>query len=177
MRLRLVGTTATAAKSEVPESLLTIGVFGRDEESFFASLKHGGVDAFIDIRQRRGVRGSQYAFVNSTRLQSHLAEICVPYVHLKELAPTMAVRDAQKRSDAQLGVSKRDRRNLSNAFIDAYSSEILCPLDPQAILDQFPSGCLRPVLFCVEGAPEACHRSLAAEWLGSAVGLKVAELV
>jgi uncharacterized protein (DUF488 family) len=155
---------------------LTIGVFGRDEGGFFSALEDAGVDAFIDIRQRRGVRGSQYAFVNSNRLQTRLLEMGVPYVHLKDLAPTTAVRDAQKQADARVGVAKRERRSLGSAFIDAYETEILGPLDPQAILDQFPEGCSRPVLFCVEGMPEACHRSLTAEWLRNATGLPVSEI-
>lgn len=43
------------------ERLLTIGVYGKSETEFFDQLSRAGVDLFRDIRQRRGVRGSQYA--------------------------------------------------------------------------------------------------------------------
>ena len=53
----------------MPLKLVTIGVYGFDEASFFAALQTAGVDTLCDMRQRRGVRGADYAFVNSKRLQ------------------------------------------------------------------------------------------------------------
>ena len=52
----------------------TIGVYGSTEQSFFTKLKENGIDTFCDIRQRRGVRGKKYAYVNSTYLQNKLKE-------------------------------------------------------------------------------------------------------
>ena len=53
----------------------TIGVYNSDKEQFFNKLIENGIDTFCDIRQRRGVRGREYSFVNSNRLQATLHEI------------------------------------------------------------------------------------------------------
>ena len=42
--------------------LFTIGVYGFSETEFFDALEEAGIDTFIDIRYRRGVRGSLYAY-------------------------------------------------------------------------------------------------------------------
>ena len=47
--------------------IYTIGVYGSSEEEFFGKLTESKIDLFCDIRQRRGVRGRQYAFVNSNQ--------------------------------------------------------------------------------------------------------------
>ncbi len=54
--------------------IYTIGVYGSTEEEFFGKLTKSKIDLFCDIRQRRGVRGRQYAFVNSSYLQKKLSE-------------------------------------------------------------------------------------------------------
>ena len=41
-------------------NVFTIGVYGSTENSFFEKLAQSRIDLFCDIRQRRGVRGSQY---------------------------------------------------------------------------------------------------------------------
>lgn len=110
--------------STTPE-LFTIGAFGYDEASFFRALQNAGIDTFCDVRQRRGVRGAMYAFVNSQRLQARLAELGIRYVHVKALAPTSAVREAQKRADKGAGMAKRERTALSPAFVTAYEHECL----------------------------------------------------
>ena len=50
-------------------NVFTIGVYGSTENSFFEKLAQSRIDLFCDIRQRRGVRGSQYKYVNSNYLQ------------------------------------------------------------------------------------------------------------
>jgi hypothetical protein len=79
--------------------IVTIGVYGFDEDSFFEALCKAKVDTFCDIRSRRGVRGSTYAFANSLRLQTRLAELGIRYLYRKDLAPTQAVRDRQAAAD------------------------------------------------------------------------------
>lgn len=145
--------------------LFTIGAFGYDEASFFRALTDARIDTFCDVRQRRGVRGATYAFVNSQRLQARLADLGIRYVHIKALAPTSEVREAQKRADAAEGVAKRKRQELGPAFVAAYSHECLADTDPADILNALPPDAERVVLFCVEEKPAACHRSLAAAWL------------
>ena len=71
--------------------IVTIGVYGFDEAGFFRALQEARVDTFCDIRDRRGVRGSTYAFVNSQRLQTRLTNLGICYLHRKDLAPSKAV--------------------------------------------------------------------------------------
>ena len=63
----------------------TIGVYGKTETDFFTALANHNIDLFCDIRQRRGVRGKKYSFVNSLKLQKKLSELnikSVSYTHL-----------------------------------------------------------------------------------------------
>ncbi|HEY8816896.1 MAG TPA: DUF488 family protein, partial [Candidatus Dormibacteraeota bacterium] len=90
-------------------SIATIGVYGFERDSFTEALTSAEVDLVLDVRQRRGVRGSEYAWANSRRLQAALAEADIGYSHLKELAPTIELRQLQYREDARLGEGKRSR--------------------------------------------------------------------
>jgi len=45
--------------------IFTIGVYNSTEESYFGKLMDAKIDLFCDIRQRRGVRGSLYKYVNT----------------------------------------------------------------------------------------------------------------
>lgn len=53
--------------------MVTIGVYGFDGESFLQRLRHADTRLLLDVRQRRGVRGPEYAWANSLRLQAALA--------------------------------------------------------------------------------------------------------
>lgn len=142
--------------------IVTIGVYGRSEADFFNALQEAQVDLFCDIRRRRGVRGSEYAFVNSQRLQARLAELGIQYVHIKELAPTDAVRHAQDDIDRASKVAKRKRTHLDPIFVEAYQKSVLEHFSCQEFLANLPGDARTIALFCVERAPEACHRSLVA---------------
>src|SRR5438128_11097069 len=102
---------------------VTIGVYGFSEERFFGALRDAGVDTFCDIRMRRGLRGSLYAFANSARLQERLREMGIRYSHFKELAPTEQIRERQKQEDKKLRIAKRARTGLGDAFTQAYRQE------------------------------------------------------
>lgn len=144
--------------------IFTIGGYGFTEQSFTTALKRAGVTAFVDVRQRRGMRGSKYAFLNSIRLQQLLSASGIKYIHALDLAPTPDVRSTQKSDDQQESVNKRDRTHLSPAFIKRYCEEVLEAFDPSRLIDAL--GDTEAVaLFCVEGPPTACHRLLAAEHL------------
>lgn len=153
--------------------IVTIGVYGYEEDEFFAALQEAGVDLFCDIRLRRGVRGADYAFANSQRLQARLAEMGIDYVHRKDLAPTKEIRSLQFAADEAQKVAKRQRDTLSPVFAEAYRNEILADLSPAAFLEELPAGAKVIALFCVERAPEACHRSLVAETIAQELGLEV----
>lgn len=77
----------------------TLGVYNSTEKEFFDKLLEGEIDTFCDIRQRRGVRGAKYAFVNSARLQKKLNELGIKYIYVPNLAPTTEIRELQKVQD------------------------------------------------------------------------------
>ena len=157
--------------------IVTIGVYGFDEDSFFEALCKAKVDTFCDIRSRRGVRGSTYAFANSLRLQARLAELGIHYIYRKDLAPTKAVRDKQAAADKATKTAKRKRTALGEEFITAYHTECLAEFDPHSLLDDLEEGAQVVALFCVEKNPEACHRSLVADKLMKVLNLEVEDIL
>jgi uncharacterized protein (DUF488 family) len=142
--------------------VVTIGVYGFDEESFLRALREAEVGLLLDVRQRRGVRGPEYAWANSRRLQAALAGAGIAYEHHPELAPTTELRRLQYAEDDRQGVGKRSRRELAAEYVRRYTVEILGSADLAPIRSALPRGA---ALFCVERDPEACHRSLIAERL------------
>ena len=157
--------------------IATIGIYGFDEDSFFEALRKAKVDTFCDIRSRRAVRGSTYAFANSLRLQARLAELGIRYLYRKDLAPTKAVRDRQAEADKVTKTAKRKRAALGEAFITAYHTECLAAFDPHSLLDDLEEDTQVVVLFCVEKDPEACHRSLVADKLAKELKMEVENIV
>jgi uncharacterized protein (DUF488 family) len=155
--------------------LATIGVYGFSAETFIEALREADVRLLIDVRQRRGVRGREYAWANAGRLQEALADAGIEYRHHKELAPTTELRHLQYREDDRLGVGKRSRTKLAPAFRERYLREILDKVDLGPIVEEMPADGAS-ALFCVEHDPEACHRSLVAERLAAEHGLTVAHL-
>jgi uncharacterized protein (DUF488 family) len=156
-------------------TLATIGVYGFTAAGFLDTLRTADVRLLLDVRQRRGVRGSEYAWANARRLQASLAEAGIDYGHHKELAPTTELRRLQYREDDRLGVGKRSRAELAPAYRERYVREILDRTDLEAIVRELP-GDGAGTLFCVERDPEACHRSLIAERLEAEFGVSVTHL-
>jgi uncharacterized protein (DUF488 family) len=156
-------------------SLATIGVYGFDRDSFLATLAAARVALLLDVRQRRGVRGSEYAWANAARLQAALAETHVGYTHLKELAPTTELRELQYREDDRLGEGKRSRTVLAPEYSRLYIEQILDPADLAPIVNWI--GANKAALLCVERDPGACHRSLIAARLRDEHGFDVEHLV
>ena len=152
-------------------TVATIGVYGFTAEMFLERLREAGVGVLVDVRQRRGVRGSEYAWANSTRLQAALAEADIEYRHRKELAPTSELRQLQYREDDRQGVGKRSRTQLAREYRERYLAEILDRADLDAVVAEFPTD-RATALMCVERDPEACHRSLIAERLAARYGLE-----
>lgn len=152
--------------SSPPRKIFTIGVYGFNENNFFTALEQAGIDTFADIRARRGMRGKKYSFANSNYLQNRLQEKGIRYLHIKELAPTESIRLLQKGVDKGQKILKRQRVNLSPAFIEAYNKLILDRVNLNLILNLLPLDASRIAFFCVEGEPKACHRSLVASRLG-----------
>lgn len=155
--------------------IATIGVYEFDGASFIRALNGARVTQVIDIRQRRGVRGSDYAWANARRLQASLAAAQIGYVYHPELAPDTEMRHLQYREDAQQGVGKRSRVRLSPAYIKEYTGEILdlVPLEP--LVRELPVHGIGALL-CVEATAEACHRSLVAQRLADRFGFEILNL-
>ncbi|HEX6358503.1 DUF488 domain-containing protein [Actinophytocola sp.] len=155
--------------------IATIGVYGFTAGSFIEKLTGEGVGLLLDVRQRRGVRGPEYAWANSARLQHTLAAADIGYRHVKDLAPTTEMRQLQYREDDRQGVGKRNRVALAPDYVERYTREILDPFDLGALVSVLPSDSTT-ALFCVERDPEACHRSLVAARLHAEHGLPVTDL-
>jgi uncharacterized protein (DUF488 family) len=156
-------------------TVVTIGVYGFDQGTFLTALEDAGVGLLMDVRQRRGVRGREYAWANSARLQAALAEAGIEYRHHKELAPTTELRRLQYAEDERQGVGKRSRVELAREYRERYIHEILDRVDLEPIVESLPAGSATALL-CVERDPEACHRSLIAERMASDQGVAVRHL-
>jgi uncharacterized protein (DUF488 family) len=152
--------------------IVTIGVYGWDLGRFLDALNDAGVRLPVDVRQRRGVRGSDYAWANAVRLQKALAGAGVAYSHHKELAPTTELRHLQDTEDARLAVGNRSRTVLAPAYRVRYTREILDHVDLGPLVDELGREGAG-ALFCVERDPEACHRSIVAERLAGDYDLAV----
>jgi uncharacterized protein (DUF488 family) len=155
----------------------TIGVYGFTEAGFFAALQRAGVDMFVDVRRRRGVRGHEYAFANSQRLQARLAELGIEYRYHQELSPSVTTRALQLAADRRQSIPQRARTTLSESFVATYQDECLAGLDAASFLAQLGPDTRTICLCCVEREPEACHRSLLASRFGAALGVDVEHLM
>ena len=155
--------------------MATIGVYGFDLASFLAALRAAEVRWVLDVRQRRGVRGPQYAWANAKRLQAALAEAGIEYRHLPELAPTTELRRLQYAEDDRRGEGKRSRTELAPGYVEGYTREILDPADLDRVVAELPADG-RAALLCVERDAVACHRSLIAERLAREHGVEVTHL-
>ncbi len=156
-------------------TIATIGVYEFDARGFVGTLQGAGVTLLLDIRQRRGVRGPQYAWANSRRLQALVADAGIAYEHHIELAPTTQLRQLQYREDDRQGVGKRNRLRLAPEYVRRYTEEILDRVPLERIVERFPDEG-SAALMCVEAAARACHRALVAQRLADRFGFEVLHL-
>jgi uncharacterized protein (DUF488 family) len=163
-------------RTEQPTRFVTtIGVYGWTLDAFLDALRRSSVGIVIDVRQRRGVRGSEYAWANAARLHDALANAGIDYRHHTELAPTTELRQLQYAEDDARGVGKRSREELAPEYRRRYVEEILDVINLGAIVDALPED-EAAALLCVERDPEACHRSLIAARLAADYGMSVSHL-
>ena len=129
----------------------------------------------LDVRQRRGVRGPDYSWENSARLQQALATANISYRHIKALAPTTDLRQLQYREDDRQGVGKRNRITLAPHTPSATpaKSSTRSTSARSSLNSRIDS---TTALLCVERDPEACHRSLVAARLRTEHGLPLTDL-
>jgi len=157
--------------------IFTIGVYNSTEDLYFSKLQENNIDLFCDIRQRRGVRGSQYKYVNSNYLQAKLHDLGIGYMYIKELAPTNDIRQKQKDADKANGETKKQRTTLGTIFKSEYLKQILEPFNMEKLANDLrASGAKNIVFFCVEEHAAACHRSLVAQRLASILNCEITDL-
>ena len=125
-------------------SVATIGVYGWTRDRFLAALREANVQLLLDVRQRRGVRGPEYAWANAQRLQVLLADAGVEYRHAKELAPTTEIRQRLYREDERRGVGKRSRVELPPEYVEQYTQAVLDRVDLDSIVSELPPDAVRP---------------------------------
>lgn len=157
--------------------IITMGVYGYTDETFRIALTSAEIDVFVDTRRRRGVRGKQYSFANSNRLQETLREIGIPYIHRLDLAPTKEMIDAQDTADHEAKILRHERSSLTSRFRNAYERDILKDFDAKAFIASLGNDVRSVLIFCIEEVPEACHRSLLAKRLQNDLGGTVVNLV
>jgi len=157
-------------------TIATVGVYQSSLDDFLDTLERHQVAMVVDVRQRRGVRGREYAWANSLRLQAALAQAGIQYRHVPELAPTTELRQLQYREDDRLRVGKRSRVELADEYRRRYLHEVLDQVDLKAILESLPADSTSTLL-CVERDARACHRSLIAARLQAQYGVPILNLV
>jgi uncharacterized protein (DUF488 family) len=156
-------------------TIATVGVYQSSLDDFLKKLQRHRVAMVLDVRQRRGVRGLEYAWANSQRLQAALQQAGIVYRHLPELAPTTELRQLQYREDERLKVGKRSRVELSQEYRRRYLTEVLDHVDLGALIESLPDE-TTSALLCVERDAPACHRSLIAARLHAQHGVPILNL-
>ena len=156
-------------------AIATIGVYGFDRETLPRSPRRrrrrpGARRAPAPRRARQRVRLGQRPAPAGRRS----SDAGIGYSHLKELAPTTELRQAQYRADDRRGEGKRSRTVLAPEYADGYTEEILDRVDLAPIVKWI--GGSKAALLCVERDPEACHRSLIAARLRRDWGFSVEDL-
>jgi len=154
---------------------VTVGVYQSGLVDFLDKLTRRPVAMVVDVRQRRGVRGREYAWANSLRLQAALKQAGIEYRHVPDLAPTTELRQLQYREDDRLKVGKRSRVELAEEYRRRYLHEVLDQVDLRAFLESLPDEATSALL-CVERDARACHRSLIAGRLQAEYGVSVVNL-
>ena len=143
-----------------------------------------GFDLCLFDAQGATLGGAQNELISSARLDNlgsclpivqALTDAGIAYEHHRELAPTTELRQLQYAEDDRLGVGKRSRVRISDAYRAGYEREILAAVDLDELVASL-SRWERPALLCVEAEPEACHRSVVAERLESERGARVTHL-
>ncbi|MCA9880395.1 MAG: DUF488 domain-containing protein [Thermomicrobiales bacterium] len=157
--------------------VFTIGACGWDEDDFVQAVRDAAPDVFVDVRRRRGMRGSAYAWANSQRLQAIMASLGIPYVHRLDVAPSDATRHIVTRDAKAARIGYRDRTSLSQEYLDAYGQEVLQGFNAAEFVEPLGEHIDSIMMFCVERVPAACHRSLLAERLATDLGAEVVHIL
>ena len=141
--------------------VFTIGYEGADLVSFLAKLASAGIKQIIDIRQLPLSRKRGFS---KLALSAALAENGIQYLHLRDLGDPKPGREAARRGDHSgfLRIYKRHLAgtNAQNALAEASNQ----------------ATAMRSCLLCFERYHEGCHRSIVADAMTAATGIKVTHL-
>lgn len=151
-------------------TVITFGVYGYDADSFEQAILDAKPDIVVDVRRRRGVRGAQYSFANSARLQAMLEKHAIPYIHRIDLATPEAVMKREGEIDKEEHIARHDRDHLSEVFIADYTEAVLKNFDAAEFVASLGDDVSRVLLLCVERTANACHRGLLAAEISRQLG-------
>ena len=158
-----------------PSAIATIGVYGFSASTFVGGCWRRTSRLVLDVRQRRGVRGPQYAWANRGALQDALAEAELGYRHHARARSDDRAAPAPVRRGRRLGVGKRSREELAPAYVErTCARSSTAPTSPLSWRRWRPKAAPRSL--CVEADPEACHRSLIAARLAEHHGFTIEHL-
>ncbi len=141
--------------------VFTIGYEGTDLPSFLATLASAGIKQVIDVRELPLSRKRGFS---KSALSATLAENGIHYLHLRDLGDPKPGREAARRGDHS-GFLRVYRRHLAGN--DAQNA--LAEASRQA-------ASTRSCLLCFERDHEGCHRSIVADAMTAATGIKVTHL-
>jgi uncharacterized protein (DUF488 family) len=133
-----------------PIKIHTIGFTKKTAEKFFTQLKKAGAKRVIDIRLNN--KSQLAGFAKKDDLKYFLKALCsIDYVHIPELAPTIAILDAYKKNKSDWSI---------------YETQFLALMQKRKIEEKFEADTFHQAcLLCSEDTPEHCHRRLVAEYL------------
>lgn len=141
--------------------VFTIGYEGTDLASFLAKLASAGIRQVIDVRE---VPLSRKRGFSKSALAAALAENGIRYLHLRDLGDPKPGREAARRGDHP-GFLRIYRRHLAGTAAQAALAEATRQADA-----------VRSCLLCFERDHEGCHRSIVADAMTAATGVKVTHL-
>jgi uncharacterized protein (DUF488 family) len=128
--------------------LLTTGYAGYDPDSFVARLQDHRVETIVDIRQNPVSRKRGFS---KSKLERHLGEHGIGYVHLRELGVPAELRDRLRSGECDL-----------NEYFADFARYLSTQDETLALLQSLASS-KRCCLLCVESRPEDCHRAIVAK--------------
>lgn len=142
----------------MPRTIATIGYEGATLAEVLAALKNASVDTVIDVRalplsRKKGFSKKQFA--------AHMQKHGIDYVHIKSLGTPKPGRDAARAGNAAL---------FGKIFADHLRTDAA-----QEGLAQATSlaRAQRVCLMCFEADHTKCHRTIVAERIARATGLKI----
>lgn len=139
----------------------TIGYEGADLASFLAKLASASIKQVIDVRELPLSRKRGFS---KSALAAALADSGIQYLHLRDLGDPKPGREAARRGDHP-GFLRIYTRHLAGTA----AQTALAEASRQATA-------VRSCLLCFERDHDGCHRSIVADAMTAATGIRVTHL-